>query len=65
VATFVGAVVGFALGAALGLAGYYLLFMAPQGQPFNVIDQGVLLIWLTGPLGAVAGGCPGRRLRTA
>jgi hypothetical protein len=53
---------GFVLGAAGGLLVFYLVFMAPKGQPFRVIDQGVLVIWLTGPVGAIAGGFIGRRL---
>jgi hypothetical protein len=54
-AAWIGAVVGFMVGAASGLLGFYFVYMVPQGRPLGLIDQGVLIIWLTGPLGAVLG----------
>jgi hypothetical protein len=58
---WIGAVVGFMAGAASGLLGFYFVYMVPQGQPFGLIDQGVLIIWLTGPLGAILGALIGHR----
>jgi hypothetical protein len=54
VATWIGAVVGFVLGAVAGLLLFYLVFMAPRGQPVGVIDQRALV-------GALVGGLIGRR----
>ena len=34
---FVGGAIGFVMGAACGLLGFYIFFMAPQGQPFDLI----------------------------
>ena len=60
--TWVGGVAGFIAGAAAGLAGFYLAYMAPEGQSFGLIDQGIWVIWLTGPIGGLAGALVGRRL---
>ncbi len=51
----IGAAVGFALGVVGWLAFFYLVFMVPEGIEFRRMDQGAIPTVFTGPLGAVLG----------